>query len=175
MDAAINCFSREGFHRTTMQDIVAESGLSAGSLYRYFDSKESIVAAIAGEHHVPEATALAEAQDAPNATDGLRQIVRASLGRLSDPAEQRWRRVTIQLWSEALRDERVMDVVRAGLDGPIDDLARCRPGSIPTPRPGCALRSFRVWSCSRHGIPPSMSSPTSTPHLRSSTPWRGLR
>jgi TetR/AcrR family transcriptional regulator, transcriptional repressor of aconitase len=136
MDAAINCFSREGFHRTTMQDIVAESGLSAGSLYRYFDSKESIVAAIAGEHHVPEGTALAEARDAPNAIDGLRQIVRASLGRLSDPAEQRWRRVTIQLWSEALRDERVMDVVREGLDGPIDELAHLlrrgqRDGRLP--------------------------------------------
>jgi AcrR family transcriptional regulator len=136
MEAAITCFSRQGFHRTTMQDIAGESSLSAGSLYRYFDSKESIVAAIAGEHHVPEATALAEAQHVPDVADALRQIVRASLGRLSDPAEQRWRRVTIQLWSEALRDERVMEVVRAGLDGPIDELARLirrgqRDGQLP--------------------------------------------
>ena len=37
--AALRCFAREGFHRTTMQDIVAESGLSPGALYRYFAAK----------------------------------------------------------------------------------------------------------------------------------------
>lgn len=46
MDAAITCFAREGFHRATMQDIVAETGLSAGAIYRYFWSKEDIVAAL---------------------------------------------------------------------------------------------------------------------------------
>ena len=35
MDAAITCFAREGFHRTTMQDIIAETGLSAGAICRY--------------------------------------------------------------------------------------------------------------------------------------------
>ena len=50
MDAAIRCFAREGFHRTTMQDIFRETGLSAGAIYRYFKSKEDIVAAIAAEH-----------------------------------------------------------------------------------------------------------------------------
>ena len=49
VDAAMTCFSREGFHRTTMQDIVRETGLSAGAIYRYFKSKEDIVAAIAEE------------------------------------------------------------------------------------------------------------------------------
>jgi hypothetical protein len=44
------CFAREGFHRTTMQDIVAQTGLSAGAIYRYFPAKEDIVAAIAAEH-----------------------------------------------------------------------------------------------------------------------------
>ena len=29
VDAAMTCFSREGFHRTTMQDIVRETGLLA--------------------------------------------------------------------------------------------------------------------------------------------------
>ena len=28
LDAALKCFAREGFHAATMQDIVAESGLS---------------------------------------------------------------------------------------------------------------------------------------------------
>jgi hypothetical protein len=35
-------FSRDGFHCTTMQDIVPESGLSPGAIYNYFKSKEGL-------------------------------------------------------------------------------------------------------------------------------------
>jgi AcrR family transcriptional regulator len=94
MEAAITCFAREGFHRATMQDIVAETGLSAGAIYRYFPSKEDIVAAIAAEHHAAEAAALAEAGSGGDVAAALRHLVGVSLGRLADPAEQRWRRVT---------------------------------------------------------------------------------
>jgi len=136
MDAAIACFARDGFHRTTMADIVAETGLSAGAIYRYFPAKEDIVAAIAAEHHTREAAVLAEAEDATDAGDLLRDLARVSLGRLSDPAEQRWRRVTIQLWGEALRDERVMRIVRSGLDEPLEIIAGLlrrsqQDGSVP--------------------------------------------
>ena len=123
MDAAVACFAREGFHRSTMADIVAETGLSAGAIYRYFPAKEDIVAAIAAEHHTREAAVLAGARAATQAGDLLRDLARVSLGQLSDPAEQRWRRVTIQLWGEALRDERVMQIVRSGLDEPLEIIA----------------------------------------------------
>jgi TetR/AcrR family transcriptional regulator, transcriptional repressor of aconitase len=123
MDAAIACFAREGFHRTTMQDIVTETGLSAGAIYRYFRSKEDIVAAIAAEHHTAEAAALAEAAGSGDVATALRHLVEVSLGRLADPAEQRWRRVTVQVWGEALRNDRVMGVVRDGLDEPVAILA----------------------------------------------------
>lgn len=41
-EAALACFSRKGYHQTTMDDIVAESGLSKGSLYWYFKSKKEL-------------------------------------------------------------------------------------------------------------------------------------
>jgi len=41
-EAALACFSRKGYHRTTMDDIVAESGLSKGTLYWYFKSKKEL-------------------------------------------------------------------------------------------------------------------------------------
>jgi len=136
MDAAIACFARDGFHRTTMADIVAETGLSAGAIYRYFPAKEDIVAAIAAEHHAREAAVLTGAEEATEAGDVLRDLARVSLGRLADPAEQQWRRVTIQLWGEALRDDRVMRIVRSGLDEPIEIIAALlrrgqADGSVP--------------------------------------------
>jgi len=136
MDAAVACFAREGFHATTMQDIVAETGMSAGAIYRYFPAKEDIVAAIAAEHHAREAAVLAGATQHTAPGDLLRDLARVSLGRLADPQEQRWRRVTVQLWGEALRDERIMRVVRSGLDEPIEIIAGLlrrgqRDGSVP--------------------------------------------
>src|SRR3954451_11080724 len=47
LDAAEACFVRNGFHRTTMNDVAAEAGMSAGNLYRYFASKEAIVTGLA--------------------------------------------------------------------------------------------------------------------------------
>ena len=136
MDAAIRCFAREGFHRTTMQDIVRETGLSAGAIYRYFKSKEDIVAAIAAEHHAAEAAAFAEVSTFDDVGAALRRLASASLGRLADPQEQEWRRVTVQVWGEALRNERVMGIVRGGIDEPVAILSALirrgqRDGTLP--------------------------------------------
>jgi TetR/AcrR family transcriptional regulator len=46
MDAALACFARKGYHNTTMDDIVAESGLSKGTLYWYFKSKDELFASL---------------------------------------------------------------------------------------------------------------------------------
>ena len=47
LQAAQTCFARSGFHQTSMQEICAEAGMSPGNLYRYFRSKEEIIAGIA--------------------------------------------------------------------------------------------------------------------------------
>ena len=47
LSAAQRCFVRSGFHQTSMQEICAEAGMSPGNLYRYFPSKEALIAGIA--------------------------------------------------------------------------------------------------------------------------------
>lgn len=47
LDAARRCFVRSGFHAASMQEICAEAGMSPGNLYRYFESKEALIAGIA--------------------------------------------------------------------------------------------------------------------------------
>lgn len=44
--AALACFGRNGYHKTTMDDIVAESGLSKGALYWYFRGKKELFLAL---------------------------------------------------------------------------------------------------------------------------------
>jgi AcrR family transcriptional regulator len=47
LEAAQRCFVRSGFHGASMQDICTEAGMSPGNLYRYFPSKEALIAGIA--------------------------------------------------------------------------------------------------------------------------------
>ncbi|MEV4351250.1 TetR/AcrR family transcriptional regulator [Actinoplanes sp. NPDC049596] len=46
VDAARTRFARHGFAHTSMADVIAESGLSNGAVYRYFSSKEQLVIAV---------------------------------------------------------------------------------------------------------------------------------
>jgi AcrR family transcriptional regulator len=45
LDTALPLFREQGFDATTMRDVAARSGLSLGSAYYYFKSKEAIVGA----------------------------------------------------------------------------------------------------------------------------------
>jgi len=42
LGASMTLFSRKGYHETSMDDIVEESGFSKGAIYGYFDSKETL-------------------------------------------------------------------------------------------------------------------------------------
>jgi len=47
LDAALDCFAAQGFQATTMADIIAASGLSAGAIYGYFTGKRELGVAAA--------------------------------------------------------------------------------------------------------------------------------
>ena len=43
LDAALALFSERGFHGTAVPDVAKRAGVGAGTIYRYFDSKEALV------------------------------------------------------------------------------------------------------------------------------------
>ena len=118
LDAAVTCFAREGFHRASMQDVCREAGLSAGAIYRYFASKDDIIEAIAAERHARERGFIEAAGGARGPADTVRVLGRAFFRSLDDAEEHVRRRVNVQLWAEALRDERVAAQVRRGTEPP---------------------------------------------------------
>jgi len=65
VDAARTRFTSDGFAGTSMADIVTESGLSTGSIYRYFASKDEIVVAVCeqGTEAFPKALTLEAVTD----------------------------------------------------------------------------------------------------------------
>jgi AcrR family transcriptional regulator len=62
LDAAQRCFARTGFHQTSMQQICSDAGMSPGNVYRYFPSKEAIIAGITERDRAEVASRLASAQ-----------------------------------------------------------------------------------------------------------------
>lgn len=43
VDTAKNCFGQHGFHGTSMSELLIQTGLSAGQLYRYFPGKDILI------------------------------------------------------------------------------------------------------------------------------------
>ncbi len=74
LDAAELCFARAGFHRTTMQEICKEAGVSAGALYVYFSSKEELIAGISERDRKKLATQLEALGSAPDLLEALNRI-----------------------------------------------------------------------------------------------------
>lgn len=71
LDAAERCFARSGFHRASMQDICAEAGMSAGNLYRYFPSKEALIAGICERNRADAVDSFNQVNDAPDFFEAL--------------------------------------------------------------------------------------------------------
>lgn len=49
MDAALTCLERNGFQDVTTRELLGEAGLSTGTFYNYFPSKEHLYEALAEE------------------------------------------------------------------------------------------------------------------------------
>ncbi|WP_250152156.1 TetR/AcrR family transcriptional regulator [Ancylobacter radicis] len=81
LDAAIACFTRSGFHGTSMQQICAEAGMSPGGLYRYFPSKESIILAIIEEEQAARTTLIEVLETAPSFVEGIARMGAALFSR----------------------------------------------------------------------------------------------
>jgi TetR/AcrR family transcriptional repressor of uid operon len=79
LDAAQRCFVRSGFHGASMQEICAEAEMSPGNLYRYFPSKEALIAGICERNRAEAAESLLAVDQAPGFFEGLAALARHHL------------------------------------------------------------------------------------------------
>jgi TetR/AcrR family transcriptional regulator, repressor for uid operon len=116
LDAAERCFTRSGFHRTTMQDICKEAGVSAGALYLYFDSKESLIAGIAERNRSEFQERFAALAGASDFLAALAELCQRYF--VEEPAHKRL--MCIEIGLEATRNETVGEIYR-GVDRMVRD------------------------------------------------------
>ncbi|MET7698278.1 TetR/AcrR family transcriptional regulator [Streptomyces sp. NPDC005485] len=122
LDGASLCFARNGFHATSMQDVLKEVDLSAGAVYRYFRGKEELIGAIVSEvlETVGDTYERAAQETPPPLPDVLIPRTLARLKEVKsgvlDSGEWVFPRLMIQVWAETLRNDELAVVMRTGFD-----------------------------------------------------------
>jgi AcrR family transcriptional regulator len=136
LNAARRCFLRDGFHSTSMQDLFAESGLSAGAVYRYFASKDEVIVAIAEQNMREVLAMLSEvAQGTPGRSLG--EVMAGLMTRIqARNATEDLGGMAVLVWAEALRNPLLARQLRELLTRMGDELALLvaghqRAGQLP--------------------------------------------
>lgn len=124
LDAARDCFRRNGFHGASIAQICRQAGMSAGHIYHYFENKEAIIAAIVEQDLDRLLTMTAELRAAP---DMLAAISACAADGVHDNLEPDTAALKVEIVAEAARNPRVADIVRAAD-------RRCRESMIETLR-----------------------------------------
>lgn len=110
LDAACACVRRAGFHGASMADIAKAAGLSVGQIYRYFENKEAIVAAIVAQDLAEMREKFAEFSQADGSlTEMVIQRCPEAIERNYDPDRAA---LVLEVLAEAARNPRVAAIVR---------------------------------------------------------------
>lgn len=132
--AAARCFATKGVHRTSMADIIIESGLSAGAIYNHFRSKQEITVSVAVsviKQRLLGAVQELEAEGGPVGPGLLIGRTLDVLNRNSTIEGRPLEGLIIQFWAEATVDDKLLALmqeqirtIRAAFIGPVKRWAR---------------------------------------------------
>lgn len=100
LEAARYCFSARGFRQTTIEEICAEARVSPGALYRYFDAKADIIAAIALDARAGAEASLDQLTAGQALIDALAEMARAFFAAFEGEESA----LLADIWAEAARD-----------------------------------------------------------------------
>jgi AcrR family transcriptional regulator len=111
LQAALTCFSRKGYHQTTMDDIVEEAGLSKGGVYWHFGSKKELFLALFEPFLDATEQIMLTALDTGNsARDKLEATLELSSTLSTSDEFQEIMPLMIDVWAQNWRDPEVNDV-----------------------------------------------------------------
>ena len=99
---ASSLFARNGYHATSMDDIVKESGLSKGAIYGYFKSKEDLFLELSDKQLALTVEHMrAGFSPLDSAVNKLEKAAEIHFMQINDPNDV-WR-VTLELWVDSPR------------------------------------------------------------------------
>lgn len=112
LEAAVACFTERGFHKATIDEICKLSGISPGSVYRYFKGKDDIIEALVIKQrndHVKEIRQLClEMASLPEFSEMLSTYPIKQL-------EPKGIRLQIEINAETVRNPKIAHLVRESI------------------------------------------------------------
>lgn len=108
LDAAVVCFARSGFHKTSTAEICAEAGMSPGNLFHYFKNKNAIIEAIVEEDRRQTSEWYEKANQADDLFEELFKLLERNLALIAEPT---YRKIGIEIFAEAMRNPAVGQLV----------------------------------------------------------------
>jgi len=110
LDAAYDCARKAGFHGASMAEIAKTARLSVGQIYRYFENKEAIIAALVARGVARQREkydqALARAKDRDEV---IAEQCRGAIEQLYDQPNAA---LMLEVHAEAARNPKVAEIVR---------------------------------------------------------------
>ena len=111
--AAAKCFAARGIHQSSMQEICDAAKISAGALYRYFESKDAIIFALAESEKTANAQLIAHLNDSKDIVEGICQALPEIVSVLCD---EQYGRLAIEIGAEASRNSAIAKVFASNED-----------------------------------------------------------
>jgi TetR/AcrR family transcriptional repressor of uid operon len=108
LDAAVICFARSGFHKTSTAEICAQAGMSPGNLFHYFKSKNAIIEAIVEQDRTETKDFYEKASQAENQFEELLKLMEKGLATVAKPV---CRKIGIEIFAEAMRNPAIGQLV----------------------------------------------------------------
>jgi AcrR family transcriptional regulator len=140
LDGARGCFLRNGFHATSMKEVVEAARMSPGAVYNHFASKDELIAAIC-EQALAEVTETFDQLLGRHTLPPLEETLTAVFQHSSPLDTQRdSARLLVQIWAESIRSqplaarvEPIFRAVRRVLTSLVNGYQK--QGTIPTTAP----------------------------------------
>jgi AcrR family transcriptional regulator len=164
VDASVNLFIENGFHKTTTRQIAGASGMSIGSLYEYISTKEDVLYLVCDAIHAEIERGVAEAMNrAKNGKHSLAEVIREYFmvcHRMNDhilliyqetqSLPTKWQRIVLE---NEIRITGIFTGVLAKLMGS-GDLPRISPGQLDLVAHNISVLghmwTFRRWFLANH-------------------------
>ena len=113
IDAARTCFLRNGFHRTTTDEICRQASITPGGLYHYFAGKDEIIAAVIQQQANEVVGRIRQVLDtAGGMRPAFGEIAQLFIETMRDPNIDDVVRLEIEIWAEALKNPKLGAVSR---------------------------------------------------------------
>jgi AcrR family transcriptional regulator len=113
LDAAERCFARNGFHATSMDDVIEAAGVSPSVVYRWFRGKDELVVATVTEVLQGILGVLGEMLELdppPPLADAVERVLTMTLARMTRDGEEMVA-LAVHAWTEALRNPEILRLV----------------------------------------------------------------